>query len=196
MAGEHTLEGENGKIALKMLKNITNILDKKGIKYWLEGGTLLGVIRENRLLPWDNDLDISITEEYYDDILKITSEIKKLGYVVRTREFESGESPFKRGGTRMIKIRNKKLFFFRGEVVLDIFIKYEKDGEYFWQVGQKKKSVPKHFYSELISYKFDGKDYLVPQEYEDYLTHRYGNWKIPVKEWDTFSDDKAVKGDI
>ena len=35
-------------------------METASIPYWLEGGTLLGIIRENRLLPWDNDMDISM----------------------------------------------------------------------------------------------------------------------------------------
>lgn len=193
MAGKNRLEGKNEAIALKMLKDVTDLLDINNIEYWLEGGTLLGVIRENRLLPWDNDLDISIKEK---DANKLIHVVKKLNYRVRFREFEKDDAPFKKGIKRLIKISNKKFIFFKGEVTLDIFIKFEKENEFFWQVGTKKKSVPAYFYKELIKYNFNSKEYLVPQLYEEYLTHRYGDWKTPVKEWNTFTDDKAIKGDI
>ena len=196
MAGNHRLEGKNGVIAKEMLKKVTNVLDAKNIKYWLEGGTLLGIIREDRLLPWDNDMDISITEHYYDALLSSLDELKKLGYMVWDKEFEKDDEPFKKGVKRIIKIRNRRLYFIRGEVALDIFIKFKKDDEYFWQVGKKKKSVRDYFYDELKEHSFDGKAYLVPKEVEEYLTFRYGDWKTPVKEWNTFRDDKAVKGDV
>ena len=70
MAGNFTLEGKNGQLALIMLQKVTDLLDKHHIDYWLEGGTLLGVIRENRLLPQDNDLDISIKEEAWPQLEK------------------------------------------------------------------------------------------------------------------------------
>ena len=193
MAGHYTLEGKNGTIALQMLKDITDLLDKNNIEYWLEGGTLLGIIRENRLLPWDNDMDISIKEEEYSKLLDI---IKKLNYIVWFKEFDKDDAPFEKGKKRLIKIRNRKFLFFRGEVALDIFIKFKKDNEYFWQVGKKKKSVDAKYYEELIKYSFDSKEYLVPKLYEEYLTYRYGDWKTPVKEWNTYIDDKAIKGDI
>ncbi len=196
MAGKHTLDGKNTPIALKMLREVTDILEQKKIAYWLEGGTLLGVIRENRLLPWDNDMDISITEAYYDALLHSVDALKKLGYMVWFKEFEKDDPPFQKGIKRIVKIRNRKLYFIRGEVALDIFIKFKKDDEYFWQVGQKKKSAPAHFYETLVEYPFDGKNYWVPKAYEAYLTFRYGDWQQPVKEWNTFKDDNAVKGDI
>jgi phosphorylcholine metabolism protein LicD len=196
MAGKYTLEGKNAKIAVDMLQKVTDILDKREIKYWLEGGTLLGIIREDRLLPWDNDMDISLTEEYYDAILDAVDEIKKLGYMVWFKEFDSDNDPFKKGVKRIIKIRTRKLYFIRGEVALDIFIKFKKGNEYFWQVGEKRKSAPEHFYTNLREHKFNNKNYLVPKDCEEYLTFRYGEWQTPIKEWNTFRDDNAIKGDI
>jgi len=189
MAGSNTLEGQNGIIALKMLKDVTDLLDEHNIEYWLEGGTLLGVIRENRLLPWDNDMDISIDEKYYENILKV---IKQLPYRIRMRHFEENNDPFIKGKTRIIKVTNKKFLFFKGNVTLDIFIKFKKGDKSFWQIGNKTKFVPAYFYEQLIPYKFDNKNYLIPKLYDEYLTYRYGDWKTPVKEWNTFKDDKAL----
>ncbi|PIE81085.1 MAG: lipopolysaccharide cholinephosphotransferase, partial [Candidatus Delongbacteria bacterium] len=64
MAGKHRLVGKVLEVAKKMLVDSTNILEENNIKYILEAGTLLGIVRENRLLPWDNDIDITVTEEY------------------------------------------------------------------------------------------------------------------------------------
>ena len=46
--------------ARKMLISVAELLDKNSILYHLEGGTLLGIVRDKDLLPWDNDIDISI----------------------------------------------------------------------------------------------------------------------------------------
>jgi len=189
MAGHNTLEGKNGIIALKMLKEVTDLLDDNNIEYWLEGGTLLGVIRENRLLPWDNDMDISIDEKYYDKLVQV---IEKSIYRVRFREFTEDNIPFAKGVKRIVKITNKKLFFFKGDVTLEIFIKFKNKENTYWQVGQKRKFVPSYFYENTIKYNFDNKEYLVPKLYDEYLTYRYGDWKTPVKEWNTFTDDKAL----
>ncbi len=42
------------------LRYIIEIFDSAGIKWWIDHGTLLGIVREARLLPWDDDIDISI----------------------------------------------------------------------------------------------------------------------------------------
>lgn len=46
--------------SLKTLKDTVDILTSCGITYWLDDGTLLGFLRENRFIPWDNDIDIGV----------------------------------------------------------------------------------------------------------------------------------------
>lgn len=48
---------------LKMLNVITTICDKYNIKYFAVCGTLIGAIRENGFIPWDDDIDIGMTRE-------------------------------------------------------------------------------------------------------------------------------------
>jgi lipopolysaccharide cholinephosphotransferase len=197
VAGKYTLEGQNGIDALKMLIKITDLLDELSIDYVLEGGTMLGIIRENRLLPWDNDMDLTITEDKLSKLPALISGLKKLKYIVRTKKFEKDSSPFKEGDPRIIKIRTRKLFFIKGPVKLEIFIKYKKDGCYFWQVGPRKKSVEAEFYEKLTTYKFADKEFKIPADYTRYLETRFGkDWKTPVKVWNTFKQDKSIVGDV
>jgi phosphorylcholine metabolism protein LicD len=59
-------------------QEVVEILNKNNINYWLCHGTLLGVIRENRLLPWDHDIDFAFWADEYSksDILKLFSDCK------------------------------------------------------------------------------------------------------------------------
>ncbi len=195
MAGKTRLEGKNVEIALKMLREVTSELEKSGINYWLEGGTLLGVIRENRLLPWDNDMDISM---YIKDRWRLVFVAFKLffkGYRISTRFYNRNLEPFKKGELRMIKVRNYEKFMKKGEVMLDIFLKRKVKNDYFWTVGIKTpvlKSSPAIYYDELDWTTFEGKKYMISKDYDGYLTYRYGAWKIPVKEWNFKKDDNAI----
>jgi lipopolysaccharide cholinephosphotransferase len=36
------------------------ILNEQKISYWIFQGTLLGIIRDNNLIPWDSDIDIAV----------------------------------------------------------------------------------------------------------------------------------------
>lgn len=196
MGTRHTLVADNEKIALRMLKRVTGILEECGIKYCLTAGTLLGIVREDRLLPWDTDLDIRIFRE---DIKKFSRAIWKIrfaGYLVRTRCQEYHDPPLKKGEKRILKIFQKANFLKKGTVVMDCFIATRKNAEYIWSCGgpklYTKKSVPARFYDETHSLLFRGKSYSVPKETESYLTFRYGDWQTPVKKWDYTKDDGAI----
>eukprot|EP00758_Cryptobia_borreli_P009594 Tbor_TRINITY_DN5494_c0_g1::TRINITY_DN5494_c0_g1_i1::g.24851::m.24851 len=45
------------------LKLITDVLEKFQISYFLEGATLIGALRMNGPLPYDDDIDITVLEE-------------------------------------------------------------------------------------------------------------------------------------
>ena len=60
------LTSENKINKLKnLLIKVIDIFNKINIKWWADGGTLLGLIRNNSIIPWDDDIDIGmlLTEE-------------------------------------------------------------------------------------------------------------------------------------
>ena len=50
----------------KTLKHASELLRDNGINFWVCHGTLLGIIRENRLLPWDRDIDLAVWDHEND----------------------------------------------------------------------------------------------------------------------------------
>ena len=69
MKSEITLE-ETKKLLLEMLTEIDTFCQQKKIRYFLVGGTLLGAIRHNGFIPWDDDIDIGFPREDYNRFLK------------------------------------------------------------------------------------------------------------------------------
>jgi len=187
------LSNKNKEIAESLLLEVVKSLDNLSIEYWLEGGTLLGIKRESRLLPWDNDLDLSINSSQINKIDDLINDLKTKKLRVRVRKFSKKSDFFDSGDVRIIKIRNKRFFnLLKGKVCLEIFVKYPKDNNSYWMIGNITKNVPSKFYSKFKTIKFKSYPYSIPFLTKEYLTYRYGNWKKTVKEWNTFTDDKAL----
>ena len=64
------------------LVQIIEILEENKIKYWIGQGTLLGIIREGKLIDWDHDIDICLWPEEIDKA-QIVNLLKKNDFKFR-----------------------------------------------------------------------------------------------------------------
>lgn len=63
-------------VELDMLLEIDRICKKYDIKYFLFFGSLLGAIRHHGFIPWDDDLDIIMSRDDYEEFVKHGDEFK------------------------------------------------------------------------------------------------------------------------
>lgn len=55
--------------ALSLLKEFDYVCKQNNIQYWLEFGTLIGAVRHHGFIPWDDDIDLSVTRKDYERLV-------------------------------------------------------------------------------------------------------------------------------
>ena len=59
------------ELELEILKDVDRICKENGINYFISAGTMLGAMRHQSFIPWDDDVDIGMLPEDYEKFLQI-----------------------------------------------------------------------------------------------------------------------------
>lgn len=150
-----------------VLNHIAQVARESGVRFFVMGGTLLGLIRDGKLLSWDKDLDFGcfVEEATLEDLWRIFAEnpyFLTMGTV----------------GDRLIKLQHVT------GVSVDIFVNF-RDDKGRWHGGQFIRWRDRPF--DLRTLTIGGRDFHVPSDTEAYLEHHYGeNWRTPDPHFDVF----------
>lgn len=100
---------------LEILIKIDDFCKENNIMYSLYGGTLLGAVRHNGFIPWDDDLDICMLRRDYQKFVTLWKLKKPNGYILQNKDTDE---TFTQSFT---KIRKDHTTFLQKE---DIPVKY------------------------------------------------------------------------
>ncbi len=113
---------EAKKLELDILDFIDSFCKEHGINYCINYGTLIGAIRHKGFIPWDDDIDLSMTRENYEKFIQLFSE-KQSRY--KLLSLETDDQYFNNfikivdPTTKIIDTRNTKTY--DSGVFIDIF---------------------------------------------------------------------------
>lgn len=65
-------------IEIDILKHVVKICNRHQLRYFLAYGTLLGAVRHQGFIPWDDDIDICMPRPDYDKFIEIWQKEKTL----------------------------------------------------------------------------------------------------------------------
>lgn len=162
----------------KMTHDFKTIAEEHNLHYWIIGGTLIGALRHQGFIPWDDDIDIAIKSSDRDLFVQLEERFKKLGYFYQKVNF---------GYKILAKDMPEPNW-------IDIFI-YTQDGDHFVLEDQSaRRTWPKDTYTvesvkNRVLYKF-GNDYLYgPGHAVEFLNRAYDtNWNHEGKFWNLHTD--------
>ena len=73
---------------LEVLEEIATVCQNHGIEWFIDFGTLLGAVRHGGFIPWDDDIDITMTRPNYEKFLEVSRAELPSFYSVLNMRFE------------------------------------------------------------------------------------------------------------
>ena len=202
----------------EQLVEISKILNKHDVFYWIDSGTLLGIVREGKLLSGDIDIDISIPYTEKKKVLSLLPDFEGIGYSFKeTWSYKSNDYIFKlihKGKDRIIDFQiyfeNKedKVWYspqFVNKKSSNIFSKLIRKIIHDYLIGRtNNKDTSKYPFAydhitwveskELIGTPkyLENTEIKAPEDVIGVLKLHFGStWKVPNQNWDFIRDDGA-----
>ena len=194
---------------------ITKILKNHSIFFWIDQGTLLGITRDQHLIPWDQDVDLSVWSHDFSKLDGAIDDFREAGFYVENHDYKDAFFLGHPNGytVEIAKQTAMEDYVLRKNAlprnsrlsssikvflsVLPTFIHFplRHFARKFLSTPSVVFQVPICHFEEFASISFLGIDELrVPKHTDGYLAFKYGaNWKTPTRTWDYSKDDGAAQ---
>ncbi|MCT7645728.1 LicD family protein [Aliarcobacter butzleri] len=170
---------------------ICRLLEENHISYYIDHGTLLGIIRDEALIPWDTDIDLAVLiedKEKIETMLKsylnnfIHPLCKTNNWKYKIEKEEIIVEGIKETLYTTFQIFNYSNFQ-EDEVALELMFRYKRDSIIYWGFCEKYLKAPLDITLPTKQIFYKGHPINVPNNTMKYLSNLYGDWKTPIKNW-------------
>ena len=147
---------------IKILKEFVYILDSiKFNKYFMSGGNLLGVIRNNKFIKSDNEIDFEcLSTDLRKTKILLEKKFIKKSFRVKCKSFNN---------------KIYKIAVFKNNLKISLGSFEVKNSKF---LVSKINILPAIFFKNITKIKFNGVSLNVPEDPEKYLSYIYKNWKV------------------
>ncbi len=186
------LEGDKLFLAEELMFDLANLFNKENISYHIDHGTLLGIIRDKSLMPWDIDVDFACQSKDRDIILEtleqflsnyISNYCTANNWKCSIHNCKMTLNKSEEQLPMVIKVFNESDDKISNSFFIDIELKYQYNNNLYWMVGSRKLSAPQEICFPSSSIVFKDKKLQVPKDTKQYLRLLYGDWTKVIKEW-------------
>ncbi len=113
-------------VELDLLAEFDRVCRKNGLTYFVDSGTLLGAVRHQGFIPWDDDIDVAMTREEYKKLVQVADREFQHPYFFQTPFTDPGlvmgGSRLRNSDTTLISdFENKRPYKNKG-IFIDIFV--------------------------------------------------------------------------
>jgi hypothetical protein len=147
-----------------VFRDFVRTIEKSDLNYWVSCGTLLGLIRNGQLIPWDDDADFDFCDSKRELLFPLVKNLVEDGFIVvlRPGRFFTNINAFRDGFKCSLGkgVNLAGLFFTRSYKYPSRLIGNLQDNyKYFQEIKMNIRA---------------------PLKSEEYLSYVYGNWKVPI----------------
>lgn len=158
----------------KLLQNIHLLFEKEKIEYIMTGGTLLGAVRHQGIIPWDNDADLIVLNEEPDNLLLVLNNNLQKYNIVSKKHIK--------GNLIQVYFKNHP------KTMIDIFFVNKKSNKYTYRFPYNIQYNKEYFLHDEIypikTYKFGELILYGPNNPFNYLTRTYNDYNT-ISKWNS-----------
>ena len=176
---------KNGELLLGI---VSEFLIQRGYRHYVDAGTLLGIVRDQAFIAWDDDLDIALHagdsdkfQRHSDALCELLRELTAQQWQLDWYVNAVSMGAVKRGSFRAAKLSCVSQP--DDWPLLDFFVKYIDNDWMDYCLSSRMIRMPAHHFKRTHKLHHNGYTIMLPDDVEGYLTNHYGDWRTPQQDW-------------